>query len=120
MDKKFIDEMQSRLIEERKLILITLAQKDEDFAEIASTDNLTDYADIASSFTDQQLIENIGSKDLKRLKQIDAALLRITANKYGKCISCKKEIPQDRLRAIPQALKCIECQENDEKRKKST
>ncbi|MEL3907575.1 MAG: TraR/DksA family transcriptional regulator [Treponemataceae bacterium] len=118
MDKKNIEKLKAQLIEERDKILQYLAQKTEDFSEITSPDkNLTDYADIASSFTDQQMLEAVGVQDMNRLKQINSALLRIQEGKYGKCIKCKKNIPAQRLKAIPYALKCVKCQEADEKKK---
>ena len=117
MEEKFIEQMREKLIENRNEILETLKQKNADFSAISSSENLTDYADIASSFTDQQMIESIGLQDSNRLKLINSALLRINENKYGKCIKCKKVIPEDRLKAIPYALKCIACQEQDEKKK---
>jgi C4 zinc finger domain protein, dksA/traR family len=118
MDAKFIQKMQDLLIKSRNEILKDLAQKNADFSEMnSSDDNLTDYADIASSFTDQQMLGSIGLQDMNRLKQINSALLRIQEGKYGKCIKCKKEISLERLEAIPYALKCIQCQESDEKQK---
>ena len=119
MDEKFIEEMKTQLIESRNAILANLIQKNADLTEMNASENLTDYADIASSFTDQQMIETIGLQDAKRIKLINSALLRIEEKKYGKCIKCKKEIPIDRLKAIPYALKCISCQEMDEKRKQA-
>lgn len=117
MDEKIIQEIKASLIKEQNEILKTLSQKTADFSEVSEDNNLSDYTDIASWFTDQQMIENIGQKSANRLKQIKSALIRIEEGKYGRCIKCKKEIPIDRLKAIPYALKCIECQSLDEKRK---
>lgn len=114
MDKNFIKEIKEQLLEEKSKILADLKQKTDDFSEIAGTDNLTDFTDIASSMTDLQIIENIGSKSATRLNQIDSALLRIENGTYGRCISCKKEIPIERLRAIPYALMCIDCKSREE------
>ena len=117
MDAKFIQKMQGLLIKSRNEILKDLAQKNADFSEMnSSDDNLTDYADIASSFTDQQMLGSIGLQDMNRLKQINSALLRIQEGKYGKCITCKDHIPEDRLKALPYALKCIQCQAKSEKK----
>ena len=118
MDAKFIQKMKDVLVENRSKILKDLAQKNADFSAMSSgDDNLTDFADIASSFTDQQMLESIGVQDMNRLKQINSALQRIQEGKYGKCIKCKKDISIERLEAIPYALKCIQCQESDEKKK---
>ena len=39
------------------------------------------------------------------------ALERIEEGNYGVCITCKKSIPANRLKAIPHAKTCLKCQE---------
>nr|WP_303935528.1 TraR/DksA C4-type zinc finger protein [Treponema denticola] len=41
---------------------------------------------------------------------------RVREGKYGRCITCKEQIPEDRLKALPYALKCIHCQAKSEKK----
>ena len=41
------------------------------------------------------------------LSEVQAALKRIEAGTYGKCIVCGKEIPEKRLEALPWASRCI-------------
>ena len=45
------------------------------------------------------------------LKKIDAALRRIEAGDYGDCFECGGEIAEARLRALPFAVRCRECEE---------
>lgn len=44
-----------------------------------------------------------------RLRDVEAALERITAGTYGICTNCKKEIPLERLEANPEAAICLDC-----------
>ncbi len=45
-----------------------------------------------------------------KLKDINLALEKIKAKKeYGKCEQCKKEIPEERLRIVPEAKTCLNC-----------
>src|SRR5512140_1499641 len=48
------------------------------------------------------------------LKKIDHALLRLEEGTYGRCQECESEIPGARLRALPFAALCRECQEETE------
>ena len=48
------------------------------------------------------------------LKKIDQALLRLDEGTYGHCQECAAEIPAARLRALPFAALCRECQEETE------
>jgi DnaK suppressor protein len=45
------------------------------------------------------------------LKKIDAALRRIGEGTYSDCFECGEEIPAARLRALPFAVRCKECEE---------
>jgi RNA polymerase-binding protein DksA len=43
------------------------------------------------------------------VEDIDAALERIEDGTYGVCAQCGKNIPKERLRALPQAALCVQC-----------
>jgi DnaK suppressor protein len=48
------------------------------------------------------------------LTRIDEALVRLDAGKYGSCFACDREIAERRLRALPFAVRCQECEEERE------
>jgi DnaK suppressor protein len=50
------------------------------------------------------------------LKKIDAAILRLEQGSYGRCQECDQEIAAARLRALPFAVLCRDCQEQAEDR----
>lgn len=45
------------------------------------------------------------------LRKIDAALARLEEGDYGYCSDCGEPISQQRLRALPFAVRCKECEE---------
>ena len=45
------------------------------------------------------------------LDQINQALSRLDEGAYGYCLECGKEIPERRLRALPFAIRCKDCEE---------
>jgi DnaK suppressor protein len=51
------------------------------------------------------------------LDAIDSALLKLKEGSYGTCEECGAEIPLGRLRAMPSATRCVECQEQLDKQK---
>ena len=51
----------------------------------------------------------------RTLRQIDAALARLHAGRYGLCAACSDPIPVARLRALPFATLCVPCQEHSER-----
>jgi DnaK suppressor protein len=50
------------------------------------------------------------------LQRIDAALQRLDGGTYGVCGECGTEISEARLRALPFAILCRQCQEEEESR----
>jgi DnaK suppressor protein len=48
------------------------------------------------------------------LGRVDAALGRIEAGEYGDCLDCHVEISEQRLRALPFAVRCTACEERHE------
>ncbi|MFQ5883092.1 MAG: TraR/DksA family transcriptional regulator [Candidatus Methylomirabilales bacterium] len=51
---------------------------------------------------------------IQMLRQIDEALTRHADGRYGRCAACEGEIPLARLRSLPFALYCRDCQEAEE------
>lgn len=45
------------------------------------------------------------------LNRIDVALRRISDNTYGVCVDCGGEIAERRMRALPFAVRCKDCED---------
>lgn len=45
----------------------------------------------------------------REIEEIDAALARLAAGRFGRCAGCGKAIPVARLRARPIATTCVAC-----------
>lgn len=43
------------------------------------------------------------------LVEIDAALDRMAAGRYGRCVGCGRQIPTDRLDVLPMTALCMSC-----------
>src|SRR5690348_10615263 len=50
-------------------------------------------------------------RESKALRDVRAALQRMSAGTYGACLDCEEPITQKRLRAVAWAALCIDCQE---------
>ncbi len=51
---------------------------------------------------------------LHKVETIDAALERYAKGEYGKCEHCSREIPYERLEALPYTTVCTECSREEE------
>ena len=116
MDKTFLENMKAKLLEQKKTLLDSLADQSEDMKNLVKTVESGDEADVAADVIDRQLLTSIGTQDAIRLQQIENALDRINQDKYGRCIKCGKESPEERLEVLPYALMCIQCASAEERR----
>ncbi len=71
-------------------------------------------ADIASENYERAKDLSLHEKNQLMLSRVEEALKRIDAGNYGRCESCGREIPGDRLEAVPYAEYCIECKRESE------
>ncbi|RPI44341.1 MAG: TraR/DksA family transcriptional regulator [Betaproteobacteria bacterium] len=55
------------------------------------------------------------NRDVRELRELDGALERIGSGTYGACADCGDDIPVERLRAYPGAVRCVACQGVHEK-----
>ncbi len=79
--------------------------------EIADNQNVPgDMADHGSGELTQHLSLTLMENDRIELERIEKALSHMTDGTYGSCEVCKKSIPMARMKAIPWATRCINCQ----------
>lgn len=76
----------------------------------------SDEADLARSELDLNMLMNLAERSEERLKAIEGAFERLERGSYGECEQCGGEIPVERLRALPFASRCVECQQQREGR----
>jgi DnaK suppressor protein len=53
-------------------------------------------------------------QDFRLLREVEAALGRLSAGTFGICAHCEEAITRKRLQAIPWAAYCVSCQEKAE------
>ena len=70
-----------------------------------------DSAEQAQERENDEVVDAIGNETALSIKIIQAALGRIESGSYGICESCGEDIGEARLRAIPEATRCVECVE---------
>jgi DnaK suppressor protein len=70
-----------------------------------------DWPDRAVQQESAVVLQRLTEVERHELVEIDAALDRIAHGTYGSCETCGGSIGRQRLRAIPEARKCILCSE---------
>ncbi|HKD65890.1 MAG TPA: TraR/DksA C4-type zinc finger protein [Candidatus Binataceae bacterium] len=70
-----------------------------------------DEMDVARSLTDVETNASLIERAEDRLKAIDDAFGRLTRGRYGICEQCENEIAVERLKVLPFATYCVDCQQ---------
>lgn len=116
MDRDFVEKMKEALLKDKEELLKHLASENEDFQQLVENIGPKDLVDMATDDIDRKTLEAIGQQEIKKINLIDNAISRIHSGKYGLCLSCGKKIPHARLEAIPYAFMCIDCKSSDERK----
>jgi DnaK suppressor protein len=69
-----------------------------------------DVVDAAYDSAQDEISSQLAEVESRELANIENALIRMKAGKYGQCEVCGGRIPMARLNALPYATVCIECQ----------
>lgn len=104
--------LSSRAARLRSELADKLDQVAEDVEDLGAS---TDTGDHSFTVAETHLDRAEAQRDVEELHQIEAALAAIGDGSYGICVSCGNEIPENRLRAQPLALRCVPCQERIER-----
>jgi DnaK suppressor protein len=69
------------------------------------------FADLATDNSQQEVAAGVLQNEQQMLAAIAAALDRLDAGAFGRCVGCGRTIPEARLRALPYASRCVACEE---------
>jgi DnaK suppressor protein len=108
--ERTIDNLRTLLLERRAGVAHASASFHQEATEAIETADLSDLLDEDDPDTtdaEEALMLAVGADE--HLVAIDLALERIIAGTYGFCEDCRRRIPMERLRAIPETPFCVTC-----------
>ena len=121
MNKKDLERFKKLLLKKREDIITEMNNITKDTlnkSQREASGDLSGYsfhmADQATDNYDREFSLNLASDSQKLIYAIDEALGRMKEKSYGRCLKCNKEISRKRLRAVPYAVLCIDCQRKEE------
>lgn len=97
------------------LARVRVLRKEEEEDAIAVP---ADRLDVARSLEDVEMDAGLIERCEDKLRAIDDAFSRLNRGRYGICEKCKQEIPVERLKAVPFAAYCIDCQKKRNERRR--
>ena len=88
----------------------TLAGESGDTGELSRLDQRP--AEAASELAELERDEAVLAVVQGQKTEVLAALERLDAGTYGRCVNCGTELPQERLDVRPEAARCVNCQQD--------
>ena len=123
LDKKQLDEYRRLITRRKSEILDDINHITEDTLKKSQKDasgDISGYtyhmADVATDTYDREFSLSIASNERQFLYELDDALKKIEEGTFGTCEDCKSLITKTRLKAIPYARLCLNCQQKREKK----
>ena len=98
-----LEEIRDELERSGERQYIELAGRVTDIADRSTADML---ADLGAAIVDRHI---------QALRELEAALARLEAGRFGECSECGGEIEYERLLVFPTAKRCLRCQGVHEK-----
>ena len=86
----------------------------------AGVQDIGDILDSVSEERTRELDMILTDREKRKLHQIDDAIDRIEEGTYGQCEECGVKVPKARLKVLPFAKFCVECQEKMEREERYT
>ena len=73
-----------------------------------------DIVDVSDAILQEDIDMALLQMRTETLTRIDEALGRLDAGQYGRCFECGGAIAVERLRALPFAVRCVDCEQRRE------
>ena len=112
--KEAILSMRQVLLKRRDALRKALAGDLSLLKELRSQ-NSGDVIDAALDSAQDEINSQLAEVESRELSSIEIALERMRDGSYGVCDGCNAKIPMARLKALPYATSCIDCQREAER-----
>lgn len=117
LKKKEIKILTRRLKEVRREIIGDVEATARQSNEFGG-DGTQDTGDLAAATYSRQVLLELGERERIRLREVEAAFVRIEDGSYGICEESDEPIPYTRLEAVPYARYTVTAQSELERRRK--
>lgn len=94
--------------------ILDLYQHDLAVGQQRGEEGADDLVDRANNAYNREFMLALSGTERDMLRDVEAALERLDAGSHGLCGPCGRAIPAARLKAVPWARYCIDCQEKVE------
>ncbi|QQS48992.1 MAG: TraR/DksA family transcriptional regulator [Acidobacteriota bacterium] len=69
-----------------------------------------DFSEQAIETENDEVLDALDAGIRAEMSQIERTLERIESGEYGICVGCGEKIPEKRLLAVPETIRCVFCE----------
>ena len=114
MTESFLAEMRAELDTKKRDVVELLASELNSF-KATNSNKGKDLVDLASNDFDKQILDVSSALEVQTLNKINSAITRMNNGHYGICAQCGQSIGENRLKAMPYAVLCLDCKAKKER-----
>jgi DnaK suppressor protein len=108
------NELRQLLLERRRELVATLHDRMQDvradYRAAHAAGGVLDEQETSAVDVQEGIALALIEMKAETIVQIDEALVRLEAGRYGRCRACDREIASSRLRALPFSVRCRDCE----------
>jgi|GEM_PF-372891 len=105
-----LDTLRRRLLDRQRALFVDVDELEADL-QLIEESRESELESRAQQEAMARLLDRVCERDRHELEEIQRALAKIPAGAYGICEHCHEAIPIARLEVIPEARRCLECEE---------
>jgi DnaK suppressor protein len=108
-------EVLRQTLETKRRELLDLYAHDVKVGQESNDESADDSVDRANNSFNRELMFSLSDTERQMLILVEEAFDRLDRSGYGDCCHCEVPIGLARLKAVPWARYCIDCQESEER-----
>jgi len=113
--KEALEGYRKVLLKRREELAASVKSHAEELPDTGMGGSSGDIADQADSDYTTEMFGVLLERQAGTLEEVERALNKMDRGEFGICECCDKSIPSKRLKALPWARFCLECQEKNDR-----
>jgi DnaK suppressor protein len=113
--KDALDQYRKMLMKRREELAASVKSHAQELPDTGLEGVAGDSSDHAAADYTTEMFGVLLERQAGTLEEVERALAKINTGEFGICEVCEKTIPSKRIKALPWARCCLECQEKEDR-----
>ncbi len=113
--KESLEQYRKMLLKRREELAASVKSHAEELPDTGMDGATGDQADQAATDYTTEMFGALLERQAGTLEEVERALNKMDRGEFGICEACEKAIPSKRIKALPWARYCLECQQKSDR-----